>query len=145
MCWALVTEWVHTKCAHSKPYAPCVVKPWEVGINVTPLCCICRVPKLAIFLIIKLLSAFGMPMQELGLLSCCEPSSQLRNDAKIPCVIEPPKLIPYYCLNHSTWPLSNNIEVTCRLCRVKPGKSLTSQDRQLYIKTHTKANPEINK
>jgi hypothetical protein len=43
------------------------------------------VPKLAIFLIIKLLSAFIMPMQELGLLSCCEPSSQLRNDAKIPC------------------------------------------------------------
>jgi hypothetical protein len=55
------------------------------------------------------------------------------------------KLIPYYCLNHSTWPLSNNIEVTCRLCRVKPGKSLTSQDRQLYIKTHTKASLEINK
>jgi hypothetical protein len=43
------------------------------------------VPKLAIFLIIKLLSAFVMPMQELGLLSCCEPSSQPRNDAKIPC------------------------------------------------------------
>jgi hypothetical protein len=41
--------------------------------------------KLAIFLIIKLLSAFIMPMQELGLLSCCEPSSQRRNDAKIPC------------------------------------------------------------
>jgi hypothetical protein len=58
---------------------------------------------------------------------------------------EPLKLIPYYCLNHSTWPLSNNIEVTCRLCRVKPGKSLTSQDRQLYTKTPTKASPEINK
>jgi hypothetical protein len=43
------------------------------------------VPKLAIFLIIKLLSAFGMTMEELGLLSCCEPSSQPRNDAKIPC------------------------------------------------------------
>jgi hypothetical protein len=43
------------------------------------------VPKLAIFLIIKLLSAFFMPMQELGLLSCYEPSSQPRNDAKIPC------------------------------------------------------------
>jgi hypothetical protein len=26
-----------------------------------------------------------MPTQELGLLSCCEPSSQPRNDAKIPC------------------------------------------------------------
>jgi hypothetical protein len=60
-------------------------------------------------------------------------------------VTEPLKLIPYYCLNHSTWPLSNNIEVTCRHCRVKPGKSLTSQDQQLYIKTHTKASPKINK
>jgi hypothetical protein len=38
------------------------------------------VPKLVIFL--KLLSAFVMPTQELGLLSCCEPSSQPRNDAK---------------------------------------------------------------
>jgi hypothetical protein len=56
-------------------------------------------------------------------------------------VTEPLKLIPYYCLNHNSWPLSNNIEVTCHLCRVKPGKSLTSQDRQLYIKTHTKASP----
>jgi hypothetical protein len=54
-----------------------------VVINVTPLHCICGVPKLAIFL--KLLSAFIMPKQELGLLSCCEPSSQPRNDAKIPC------------------------------------------------------------
>jgi hypothetical protein len=43
------------------------------------------VPKLVIFLVIKLLSAFAMPMQEFGLLSCCEPSSQPRNDAKIPC------------------------------------------------------------
>jgi hypothetical protein len=60
-------------------------------------------------------------------------------------VTEPLKLIPYYCLNHSSWPLSNNIEVTCRLCRVKPGKSLTSPDRQLYIITHTKASPKINK
>jgi hypothetical protein len=34
---------------------------------------------------IKLLSAFIMPTQELGLLLCCEPSSQLRNDAKLPC------------------------------------------------------------
>jgi hypothetical protein len=41
------------------------------------------VPKLAIFL--KLLSAFVMPTQEWGLLSCCEPSFQPRNDAKIPC------------------------------------------------------------
>jgi ribonuclease HI len=60
-------------------------------------------------------------------------------------VIEPLKLIPYYCLNHSSWPLSSNIEVTCRLCRVKPSKSLTSQDRQLYIKTHMKASPQIKK
>jgi hypothetical protein len=43
------------------------------------------VPKLAIFLIIKLLSVFVMPMQELGLLSYVEPSCQPRNDAKIPC------------------------------------------------------------
>jgi hypothetical protein len=63
----------------------------------------------------------------------------------MPAVIELLKLIPYYCLNHSSWPLSNNIDVTCRLYRVKPGKSLTSQDRQLYIKTHTNASPEINK
>jgi hypothetical protein len=56
-------------------------------------------------------------------------------------VTEPLKLIPYYCLNHTSSPLSNNIEVTCHLCWVKPGKSLTSQDRQLYIKTHTKASP----
>jgi hypothetical protein len=70
-------------CAHSKPYAPCVVKPWEMVINVTPLCCICGVPKLTIFL--KLFSAFVMPMQELDLLSCCEPPSQSRNEAKIPC------------------------------------------------------------
>jgi hypothetical protein len=56
-----------------------------VGINVTVLRYICGVPKLAIFLIIKLLSAFFMPKQELGLLSCCELSSQPRNDAKIPC------------------------------------------------------------
>jgi hypothetical protein len=43
------------------------------------------VSKLAILLIIKLLSAFVMPMQELGLLSYCEPSFQPRNGAKIPC------------------------------------------------------------
>jgi hypothetical protein len=49
-------------------------------------------------------------------------------------VTEPLKLIPYYCLNHSSWPLSNNIEVTCRLCRVTPCKSLTSLDRHLYNK-----------
>jgi hypothetical protein len=49
-------------------------------------------------------------------------------------VTEPLKLISYYCLNHSSWPLNNNIEVTCRLCRVIPGKSLTSQDRHLYNK-----------
>jgi hypothetical protein len=67
-----------------KPYAPCVVKPWEVVINVTPLCCTCGVLKLSIFLI-NLLSAFIMLTQELGLLSCCEPSSQPRNGAKIPC------------------------------------------------------------
>jgi hypothetical protein len=50
------------------------------------------------------------------------------------CVTEPLKLIPYYCLNHSSWPLRNNIEVTYRLCRVGSDKSLTSQDRHLYNK-----------
>jgi hypothetical protein len=60
-------------------------------------------------------------------------------------VTDPLQLFPYYCLNHSSWQLSNNTEVTCRLYRVKPGKSLTSQDRHLYIKTHTKATPKINK
>jgi hypothetical protein len=75
-----VTEWVHAIYAHRKSYAFRVVKPWEVVINVTQLRCIYEVPKLAIFL--KLLSSFDMPTQELGLLSCCEPSFQLRNDAK---------------------------------------------------------------
>jgi hypothetical protein len=56
------------------------------------------------------------------------------SEALMPAVTEPLKLIPYYCPNHSSWPLSNNIEVTCRLCRVKPSKSLTSQDRHLYNK-----------
>jgi hypothetical protein len=60
-------------------------------------------------------------------------------------VTDPLQLFPYYCLNNSSWQLSNNTEVTCRLYRVKPGKSLTSQDRHLYIKTHTKATPKINK
>jgi hypothetical protein len=42
------------------------------------------------------------------------------------CMTEPPKIIPYYCLSWSTWPLSNNKEVFCRLCRVMPGKSPTT-------------------
>jgi hypothetical protein len=58
----------------------------------------------------------------------------LARPSQIGLVTEPLKLIPYYCLNHSSWPLSNNIEVTCRLCWVGPGKSLTSQDRHLYNK-----------
>jgi hypothetical protein len=41
-------------------------------------------------------------------------------------VTELPKIIPYYHLSRSTWPLSNNKELFCRLCRVKPGKSLTT-------------------
>jgi hypothetical protein len=43
-------------------------------------------------------------------------------------VTEPLKLLPYYRLNPFFGPLSHNIEVTRRLCRVVPGKSLTSQD-----------------
>jgi hypothetical protein len=58
---------------------------------------------------------------------------------------KPPKLSLYYRINHSIWPLRNNTELTCRLCQVKPGKSLITKDRQLYIKTHTKASLEINK
>jgi hypothetical protein len=86
----------------------------------------------------------------LGFVPCssCSCSRARRHETDGACtattyVAEPLKLIPYYCLNHSSWPLSNNIEVTYRLCRVKPGKSLTSQDRQLYIKTHMKASLEI--
>jgi hypothetical protein len=68
----MVTEWVHAICGHSKLYVPYILgKPPKVGINVSPLCCFCEVPKLADFL----LSAFLMPTQELGLLSCCKPSS----------------------------------------------------------------------
>jgi hypothetical protein len=53
-------------------------------------------------------------------------------------VIEPPKLTAYYHINHSFWSLRNSTELTCRLCRVKPCKSLVTKDRQPYIKTHTK-------
>jgi hypothetical protein len=41
-------------------------------------------------------------------------------------VTEPPKIILYYRLSLSTWPLSNNKELFCRFLRVKPGKSLTT-------------------
>jgi hypothetical protein len=40
-------------------------------------------------------------------------------------VTEPPKIIMYYCLSRSTWPLSNNKEVFCWLYRVMRGESLT--------------------
>jgi hypothetical protein len=60
-------------------------------------------------------------------------------------VIEPPKLTPYYYINHSFWSLRNDTELTCRLCWVKLGKSLITKDRKPYIKTHTKASLEINK
>jgi hypothetical protein len=33
-----------------------------------------------------------------------------------PAVTEPPKIIPYYRLSLSTWPLSNNKELFCRFC-----------------------------
>jgi hypothetical protein len=41
-------------------------------------------------------------------------------------VTEPPKIILYYRLSLSTWPLSNNKESFYHFCRVKPGKSLTT-------------------
>jgi hypothetical protein len=68
-----------------------------------------------------------------------------RSGAVEPCCERTPKLTSYYCINHSHWSLYNNTELTCRLCRVKPGKSLTTKDRKPYIKTHTKASLEINK
>jgi hypothetical protein len=40
-------------------------------------------------------------------------------------VTEPLKIIPYYRLSLSTWPLSNNKELLSRFRRVKPGKSHT--------------------
>jgi hypothetical protein len=43
------------------------------------------------------------------------------------CVVtEPPKIIPYYRLSRSTWPLSNNKELLSRFRQVKPGKSHTT-------------------
>jgi hypothetical protein len=44
-------------------------------------------------------------------------------------VTELPKIIPYYRLRLSMWPLSNNKELLCRFCRVKPGDSLTTGSR----------------
>jgi hypothetical protein len=44
-------------------------------------------------------------------------------------VTEPPKIILYYHLSLSTWTLSNNKELLCRLYRVKPGESLTTGSR----------------
>jgi hypothetical protein len=41
-------------------------------------------------------------------------------------VTEPPKIVPYYRLSLSTWPLSNKKELFCRFRRVKPGKSHTT-------------------
>jgi hypothetical protein len=41
-------------------------------------------------------------------------------------VTEPPKIIPYYRLSLSTWPLSNNKELLSRFRQVKPGESLTT-------------------
>jgi hypothetical protein len=47
-----------------------------------------------------------------------------KDKAKI--VTEPPKVIPYYRLSRSTWPLSNNKELLSHFRRVKPGKSHTT-------------------
>jgi hypothetical protein len=41
-------------------------------------------------------------------------------------VTEPPKIILYYRISRSTWPLSNNKELLSRFRRVKPGKSHTT-------------------
>jgi hypothetical protein len=41
-------------------------------------------------------------------------------------VTELPKIVSYYRLSLSTWPLSNNKELFCRFRRVKPGKSHTT-------------------
>jgi hypothetical protein len=41
-------------------------------------------------------------------------------------VREPSKIVPYYRLSLSTWPLSNNKELFCHFRRVKPGKSHTT-------------------
>jgi hypothetical protein len=41
-------------------------------------------------------------------------------------VTESPKIVPYYRLSLSTWPLSNNKELFCRFRRVKPGHTTGS-------------------
>ena len=85
--------WIHSVCAHSKPTVPTIFgKPTIVGINVTPLCCISGMPKLAIT---HLLSAFPMPTQELGLLSCGKHAFQVGNDGKIPCHPDMIPLLPF--------------------------------------------------
>jgi hypothetical protein len=61
-------------------------------------------------------------------------AGSMRTVRQAPAVTEPLKLLPYYRLNCSSGSLSNNAEVTYHLCRVEPGKSLTSQDRHLYNK-----------
>jgi hypothetical protein len=42
-------------------------------------------------------------------------------------VTEQPKIVLYYHLSLSTWPLSNNKELLCRFRRVKPDKSHTTR------------------
>jgi hypothetical protein len=51
------------------------------------------------------------------------------NEEECYIVTKPPKIIPYYRLSLSMWPLSNNKELVCRFCRVKPGESLTTGSR----------------
>jgi hypothetical protein len=53
----------------------------------------------------------------------------LWGNATMVYVTEPPKIILYYRLSRSTWPLSNNKELFCRFRRVKPGESLTTGSR----------------
>jgi hypothetical protein len=49
-------------------------------------------------------------------------------------VTEPPRIVPYYCLSLSAWPLRNNKELFCSFHRVKPGKSHTTGSL-IYAKT----------
>jgi hypothetical protein len=72
-----------------------------------------------------------------------------------PPVTEPPKIILYYRLSLSTWPLSNNKELLSRFRWVKPGESLTTGSRyalspheggtrvQHYITLHK--SPQVHK
>jgi hypothetical protein len=59
-------------------------------------------------------------------MACPVPEYSASRPPKEVSVTEPPKIVPYYRLSLSTWPLSNNKELFCRSRRVKPGKSHTT-------------------